>query len=127
MIGLLLLGPVTAAVVWAVVEITKAENRGRATLRWLGPVALSVVGWWMAAGAALGSVEESWNRLDGREVAGSLIWSTIGLAVLAAGATAFAVTKRRGFEPHKTLGLTGVALLLAGLPVLLMVAAMSII
>lgn len=127
MVGLLLLGPMTAALAWAVVEITKVEDRGRATLRWLGPIALSVVAWCVACMAAFGSVEELWNRLDAGEVAGSLLWSTLGQAVLAAGAIAFVSSRRRGFESHKTLALADVALLLAGLPVLFMVAATSFI
>jgi len=127
LVGLLLLGPVTGGIAWGVVEVAKVPDRGRAAIRWLGPVALFVIGWWMAGGAAFGSVEESWNRLDAGEAAGSFIWSTLGLAVLGAGAIAFIVTRRRGFDPHKTLGLTGLALLLAGLPVAFMVAATSFI
>ncbi|MDQ3641979.1 MAG: hypothetical protein M3450_11115, partial [Actinomycetota bacterium] len=77
-IGVFMLGPVAAAIGWTVAQIAKVEDRGRAILRWLGPVALAVVGWWMGGGAALGAVEETLNRLDAREVAGSLIWSTLG-------------------------------------------------
>ena len=126
-IGLFMLGPMATAITWTVAEIARVQDRGRAILRWLGPVALALVGWWMGGGAALGAVEETLNRLDARELAGSLIWSTLGLAVIAAGAITFAVTRRRGFESHKTLGLTGVALLLAGLPVAFLVVASSVI
>lgn len=126
-VGLFWVGPVTAALAWAVVEIAHVPHRWRATLRWLSPLAIAVLGWTMGGGAVAGAVEESWNRLDVREVAGSLLWSTIAAAVLAAGAIAFMVTKQKGFEAHRRLGVTGVALLLAGLPVLLMVAAISVI
>ncbi|MDQ4091163.1 MAG: hypothetical protein M3163_12795 [Actinomycetota bacterium] len=126
-IGLFMLGPVAAAIAWTVAELAKVQDRGRARLRWLGPLALALVGWWMGGGAALGAVEETLNRLDAGEVAGSFVWSTLGLAVIAAGAITFAVTRRRGFEPHKALGWTGVALLLAGLPVAFLVAATSFI
>ncbi len=50
---LLLLGPMAAVLAWAVVEIRKVEDRGRATLRWLGPIALSIVAWWVACAGAL--------------------------------------------------------------------------
>ena len=126
-IGLLLLGPVTAALAWAVVEIRKADNRGRATLRWLGPVALAVLAWWVVAcPAAIGSVDESWTQLDANEYGGSLIWSTLGLVVLGIGALFFFVSRRRGYEPHRTLAMTSVGLLVAGLPVVFMVALVSL-
>jgi peptidoglycan/LPS O-acetylase OafA/YrhL len=104
--------PVTAAIAWAVVELA-AQDRGRATaLVWTDRSGRCP--WWMAGGAALGAVEESWNRLDAGKSLDHRSGRPSAWRCFAAGATAFAVTKRRGFEPHKTLGLTGVALLLAG-------------
>lgn len=40
--GLFLLGPVAAAIAWAVVNVVNVEDRGRVALRWLGPGALAV-------------------------------------------------------------------------------------
>lgn len=127
MIGLLIFGPVVAVLAWAVVQITKTEDRGGAALRWLGPMALCVLGWWTAGGAAFGSVDESWSALDAKEVVRSLVWSTIGLAVLGIGAIAFAVSRHRGYQPHNVLAVSSVAAFLAAVPVLFMVAIATII
>ena len=125
--GLFLLGPVTAAIAWAVVETRKVHDPGWGIFRWLGPGALAVVGWWMGGGATLGAIGIAFDQLDAKEVVYSLIWSAIGLAVVAPGAITFAVTRRRGYEPHKMLASTGLALLLAGLPVLFLLAAATVI
>ena len=125
--GLFLLGPVAAGIAWAVAEIRNAPDRRSGTLRWLGAGALAIVGWWAGGGAALGTIGISVEHLDAREVVASLIWSTIGLAVLGLGASAFAAGRRRGYEPPRTLAFTGLVLLLAGLPVLLLLAVETVI
>ena len=125
--GLFLLAPVAAGIAWAVAEIRNAQDRSWGTLRWLGAGALAIVGWWAGGGAALGTIGISVDHLDAREVVASLIWSTIGLAVLGLGASAFVAGRRRGYEPPRTLAFTGLVLLLAGLPVLLLLAAETII
>jgi hypothetical protein len=85
------------------------------------------MGWWLGGGTALGTIGLSWQQLDDREFGLSLIASTIGLAVIAAGAITFVVTRRRGYEPPKTLALTGTTLLVVGLPVLFLLAAATVI
>lgn len=125
--ALFLLVPVTAAIAWAVVTTRKVHDQGLGIFRWLGPGTLAILGWWLAGGAALGAIGTTLDQLDAKEVGYSLIWSTIGLVVIAAGAITFAITRRRGYEPPKTLALTGGALLLAGLPVAFLLAAATVI
>lgn len=117
----------TAGIAWAVVESRKVHGAGWGILRWLGPSALPIIGWWMGGAAALGAIEIALDQLDAEKVVYSLIWSAMGFAVIAPGAITFLVTRHRGYEPPKMLTSTGLALLLAGLPALFLLAAATVI